>query len=67
MTTARVTVAETGDVGSEGSMRETRVAIRGLGSISIASAWGAGPGLRAREVLHAEQMRRDKTVPGDVR
>lgn len=69
----RMPVSKAGDVRSEGAVGKARVAVRGLGRMAreaVPLDGGTGPGRTdgARElVLHPEKMRRDKTVPGDVR
>ena len=59
-------VGESSDLGvrSECTMREARIAVGRLRCVTVA---GTLPSLGTRQVLHPEKMRRDKTVPGDVR
>lgn len=53
------------DVGSESAVRETGVAVGGLGRVTEAIR-GTGASLGTRHVLHPKKMRWDKTVPSDV-
>jgi hypothetical protein len=65
ISTTRVPVGEPRNlgIGCKGTMREACITVGGLRSVAVP---GALASLRARQVLHPEQMRRDKTVPSDV-
>ena len=52
-------------------MREARIAVGRLGDMTRVTTYGTtiltGLAHGASDVLHPEKMRRDKTVPSDVR
>jgi hypothetical protein len=62
----RVSIRESRDVRSEGTVREARVAVGRLGGVTKATG-DARARLGAIHILHPEQMRGDKTVPGNMR
>ncbi len=61
-----VPVGKSSDVGSEGAVGKSGIAVGRLRGMAEATR-GARPGLGSGQVLHPEQMRRDKIVPSDVR
>jgi len=71
ISTARMTVGEAGDISVKSAVREASVAVGWLGSMAEAARGTAGAlanvADRAGEVLHSEEMGRDKSVPPDVR
>jgi hypothetical protein len=58
VTTSRMSISEPADVGGEGAMRETRVAVGRLRNMSVTATRCTGAVLKT-QVLHPEQMRRD--------
>ena len=65
--TTGMAIGKARNVGSEGTVGKSGITGGGLGGMAKATSRGARPTLRGRDLLHSEKMRRDKTVPGDVR
>ena len=61
-----VPVRKARNVGRESTMGEARVAVGRLRGMAVATG-STRPWLLTIHVLHPEKMRRDKTVPGNVR
>lgn len=65
----RVAVSEARDVGGEGSMRETSIAVGGLGGMAETRAVGTGWRSLASssiKLLHPKEVRGDERVPPSV-